>query len=68
MQRINKLLVSVKREAAEDAKRREYEELDQIISRMTTEQLRELVDGEPSDDRVKEIFASVGGLHLLESG
>lgn len=68
MQKINKLLLTVKREALEDAERRKHEELEQAISRMTTDQLRELVDGEPSEDRIKEIFESVGCLHLLESG
>lgn len=68
MQRIDKLLTTAKREALLDAERRNHEELKQAISRMTTEQLAELVDGDPSEDRLKEILESVGGLHLLESG
>ncbi len=68
MKRIDKLLTTAKRENMLDAERRKNEELKQVISRMTTAQLEELVDGDPSEDRLKEIFASVGGLHLLESG
>lgn len=67
MPKIDKLLATVKREAMIDAERRKYEELEQVISRMTTAQLEELVDGNPSDERFREIFESVGGLHLLES-
>lgn len=38
-----------------------------IFRHMTTEQLRELAaDEPPSDERIKEIFASVNALHLLE--
>lgn len=68
MPRIDKLLATVKREASDRARHREHEEIEQTISRMTTEQLKELAFGDPSEDRVKEIFESVGGLHLLESG
>lgn len=68
MPKIDKLLATVKRKAVEDARHREYEELEQVLSRMTTDQLWELVDGNPSEDRVMEIFESVGGLHLLEGG
>ena len=32
------------------------------------EKLEELADGNPTEERIKEIFASVGGLHILESG
>ena len=68
MQKIDKLLITAKRETLEDVRQREQKELKQVINRMTTEQLEELVDGNPSDERFREIFASVGGLHLLESG
>ena len=63
MQRIDKLLSTARRNASKG-----NEELIKAISRMTTDQLRELVYNDPSDERLKEIFASVGGLHLLESG
>lgn len=39
-----------------------------VMDRMTTEQLKELVYEDPAEERIKEIFASVGGLYLLESG
>ena len=63
MQRIDKLLSTARRNASKG-----NEELIKAISSMTTDQLLELVHGDPSEDRLKEIFASVGGLHLLESG
>lgn len=68
MLRIDKVLATTKREVKLATERRNNHELKQAISRMTTEQLAELVDGDPSEDRLKEILESVGGLHLLESG
>lgn len=38
----------------------------QVYNRMTTEQLKELAYGNSSEERIKEIFSSVDGLHLLE--
>lgn len=64
MDKINKMLVIAKVEA----QRRERVDIDQVFERMTTEQLQELAYGEPSETRIHEIFASVDGLHLLESG
>lgn len=63
MQRIDKLLSTARRNASNG-----NDELIKAIGRMTTEQLLELVYGEPSEYRLKEILASVGGLQLLESG
>lgn len=63
MQRIDKLLSTARQNV-----KKGNEEISKAISRMTTEQLLELVDGDPSEDRLKEILESVGGLHLLESG
>ncbi len=63
MQRIDKLLSAARRNANKG-----NDELIKAISRMTTEQLLELVNGDPSEDRLKEILASVGYLHLIESG
>lgn len=40
----------------------------EVFERMTTEQLNELVNGNPSDERIKEILASVDGLWLLKEG
>lgn len=68
MQKINKMLSRARHEAEFELKRKESEDLTKYISRMTTEQLRELIDGNPSDERVREIFASVGGLQFYESG
>ena len=68
MLRIDKVLATAKREARLATERRNHDELKQAIGRMTTEQLLELVDGDPPEDRLKAILASVGGLHLLESG
>ena len=63
MNRIDKLLFAARRNASNG-----NDELIKAISRMTTDQLLELVNGDPSEDRLKELFASVGGLPLLESG
>ena len=75
MPKIDKLLAVVKREAEINAERKEYEELQQALDKMSVFQLWQLVElwerveGDPAeDDRVKAIFASVGGLHLLEGG
>lgn len=63
MQRIDRLLSAARRNASKG-----NDELIKAISRMTTEQLFELVNEDPSEDRLKEILASVGYLHLIESG
>ena len=68
MKQIDKMLAIAKHEVLWEAERKNHEELENAIGRMTTDQLRELVYDDPSDERLKEIFASVGGLHLLESG
>lgn len=59
--KIDKLLKIAKQETMS---KREAEILD-IFGRMTTEQLKELAFDDLPEDRVKEIFESVGGLHLL---
>ena len=68
VQRINKMLIAARCDMERKEQRREAEELQNAIEKMTTEQLYELVDGNPSEERVREIFASVGELNLLESG
>lgn len=40
----------------------------EVFERMTTKQLSELVNGNPSDERIKEILAAVDGLWLLKEG
>lgn len=68
MQKIDKLLATVKRDAQEHAKRREIKELQRLLCILTIDQLREIADSMTATERITEIFASVGGLHLLESG
>lgn len=64
MTKLDSMLIAVKRCAASYG----IEEWRRIMGRMTTEQLYELVEGDPTDERIREIFASVDGLHLIESG
>lgn len=58
-------LISISRQKSSS---RQKTEIREIYGRMTTEQLEKLADGNPTEERIKEIFASVGGLHILESG
>lgn len=62
------MLIAARCDMERKEQRREAEELQNAIGKMTTEQLYELVDGNLSEERVREIFASVGELNLLESG
>lgn len=56
-------LISIARElSSQRAKQAEAA----IYEKMTLEQLRELAYGNPSEQRIKEIFTLVDGLHLLE--
>lgn len=64
MKKIDKMLASARILARND----EREAIESIVRRMTTPQLLEMVYDSPSESRVREILASVGGLHLLESG
>ena len=68
MRKIDKMLSNAKYKALIDKEPRRREAIKEAMGRMSTEQLEELANGEPSEKRLKEIFASVGGLHLLESG
>lgn len=71
MKKIDKLIATARRGVLQDEEHRrfrELRELDEALERMTIEQLCELVYGDPSEERLKEILESVGGLHLLESG
>lgn len=47
-------------------KRREKSEIRKVFARMTTEQLLTLVEGNPDDKYIKEVFESVDGLWILE--
>lgn len=64
MTKLDSMLIAVKRRAASYG----VEEWKRIMGRMTTDQLYELVEGDPTDERIREIFASVDGLYLIESG
>ena len=61
-----KKLEKLKFQAIEEAKKRREKEIRETYDRMTLEQLRELAEGNPTEERIREIFASVNGLHLLE--
>lgn len=67
MQKINRLLSSIKHEYMVDPEHKRQQELNNIMGKLSTDQLKELVYDEPTEERIKEIFASVGGLHILES-
>lgn len=62
MTKLEKLISIAKQQAAQKAKQTEAA----IYDRMSIDQLKELAYGNPSEERIIEIFASVDGLHLLE--
>lgn len=62
MTKLEKLILIAKQQAAQKSKQTEAA----IYDRMTIGQLKELAYGNPSEERIIEIFASVDGLHLLE--
>lgn len=62
MTKLEKLISKAKQQAAQKAKQTEAA----IYSRMTIDQLKELAYGNPDEERIIEIFASVDGLYLLE--
>ena len=62
--KINRLLVI----ARQEVRRRDQAEIEHVFQRMTMEQLQEITHGDPTESRLREILASVDGLHLLESG
>ncbi len=64
MDKLEKLISIARRKLSN----RQETEIRDIYGKMTMEQLEELADGNPTEERIKEIFASVGGLHILESG
>lgn len=64
MTKLDSMLIAAKRRAVSYG----VEEWRRIMGRMTTEQLYELVESDPTDERIRDIFASVDGLHLIESG
>lgn len=64
MKRLDKLM----KVAKVQAHTRERDKVIKVFERMTTEQLHEIVDESPTDERIREILASVGGLWLLKEG
>lgn len=66
MQKIDRLLASLKRDAVTDDYKK-LQEIEKVMGKLSTDQLKELVYGEPSQERIEAIFASVDGLNLLES-
>lgn len=64
MKKINRMLASARNLARND----EREAIESVMRRMTTPQLLEMAYDSPSDGRVREILASVGGMHLLKGG
>jgi hypothetical protein len=64
MKKINRMLAS----ARSMARNEEREAIESVMQRLSMPQLLELVYCEPSETRVHEILASVGGLHLLKDG
>lgn len=62
MKKINKMLASARNLARNDEK----EAIESIMRRLSMPQLLELAYHSPSESKVREILASVGGLHLLE--
>lgn len=64
MKRLDKLLKAAKVQVDT----RERVKVKKVFERMTTEQLHELIDESPTDERIREIITSVGALWILEEG
>lgn len=64
MKRLDKLIKA----ATAKANTLDKQKVAEIFGRMTTEQLKELAEGEPTQERIREILASVDGLSLLGGG
>ncbi|MGN0745615.1 MAG: hypothetical protein ACI4ML_02945 [Aristaeellaceae bacterium] len=64
MRKVDRLLMM----ARETARSYDRRAIDAVFARMTTDQLRELAENDPTEERLREILASVDGLWLLESG
>lgn len=62
MKHIDKLIIKAKKKVYTRITLSERE----IYGRMATKQLKELLYGNPTEERMREIFSSVNGLHLLE--
>jgi hypothetical protein len=61
------MLAVAKNRSLWSAARNSREELESAFGRMTTEQLIELAYSDPTEERIAEIFDSVGAVRLLGS-
>ena len=61
------MLAIAKNQSLHNAAQNSREELESAFCRMTTDQLIELAYSDPTDERIIEIFASVGAVRLLGS-
>lgn len=64
MKKLDKLIKA----ATEKANTLDKQKVADIFGKMTIEQLEELAEGEPTQERIREILASVDGLSLLGGG
>lgn len=62
MRKIDRLLTLAKQKAQIFTENKKWEELIEVIERLTTDQLIEIVYNDVSEERFREIFESVGGL------
>lgn len=67
MEKIDRLLNVASRKAALYAEEHKNKRLREALRKMTTEQLIEIAYSDVSEERLIEIFESVGGLDVLES-
>lgn len=68
MRNIDKLLLNARRAAYLESESRKVEDLTSAVRKMSTEQLMELVYADPSESRIRDIYASVGCLDMLKRG
>ncbi|MDD6308787.1 MAG: hypothetical protein PUB07_05510 [Clostridia bacterium] len=66
MGKIDRLLTLAKAKLQINDEKQKQKELAEALDKMTTEQLIELAYHDVSEDRLREIFESVGGLGVLE--
>lgn len=67
MGKIDRLLTLSKRKVQIDAEKQKQKELAEVLDRMTKEHLIEIAYHDVSEDRLREIFESVGGLEVFDS-
>ena len=67
MRKINRMLAVAKNRSLWNAAQNSRDELESAFCRMSTDQLIELAYSDPTDERITEIFDSVGAVRLLGS-